>query len=341
MASQLSRLSKRTSIHSTSLAAYRLHAAALTSTSDTNTTSIKPSSGTSLPCCSLTTSTATLKSKPVGLQSVAKVSRGLTLQASKMSTMSASHGHNEACCNIPPVVSEGYVAKGSYHELGDYKTYVTGPADAEKGIIVIYDIFGYFDQTLQGADILATGKKSQRHKVFIPDWFKGKPCPIEWFPPDTEEKQKSVGGFFSDPEHAPQTVAAKLPEYFKAVQASNPSIKSWGILGYCWGGKVASLITSGDSNLFQIAAAVHPAMVDAAEAGGIKVPFILLASGEEPAETIKEFESKLKVPNHVETFADQVHGFMAARADLSNPRVKEEYTRGYQTVLDFFGKNWS
>ncbi|KAI1090942.1 hypothetical protein F5B19DRAFT_503467 [Rostrohypoxylon terebratum] len=237
-----------------------------------------------------------------------------------MSTMPASHGHNEACCNIPPVVSDGYVAKGSYHELGNYKTYVTGPNDAEKGIIVIYDIFGYFDQTLQGADILATGKK---------------------FPPDTEEKQKNVGGFFSDPEHVPHTVAAQLPEYFKAVQASNPSIKSWGILGYCWGGKVASLITSGDSNFFQIAAAAHPAMVDPAEAEGVKVPFILLASGEEPAETVKEFESKLKVPKHVETFSDQVHGFMAARADLSNPRVREEYARGYQTVLDFFSKNWS
>lgn len=39
-----------------------------------------------------------------------------------MSTMPATHGHNEACCNIPPVVSKGYHAKGSYQELGGYKT---------------------------------------------------------------------------------------------------------------------------------------------------------------------------------------------------------------------------
>jgi hypothetical protein len=56
---------------------------------------------------------------------------------------------------------------------------VTGPAEATKGIVVIYDIFGYFDQTLQGADILATSHH-QKYKVFIPDWFKGEPCPIEW-----------------------------------------------------------------------------------------------------------------------------------------------------------------
>lgn len=81
-------------------------------------------------------------------------------------------------------------------------------------------------------------------------------------------------------------------------------------------------------------------MVDPSDAEGITVPYVLLASGEEPAETVKEFESKLKVPHHVETFADQVHGFMAARADLSDPRVKEAYTRGYKTVLEFLGKHW-
>lgn len=39
-----------------------------------------------------------------------------------MSTMPASHGHNEACCNIPPVVSKGYSAKGFYHEVDGLKT---------------------------------------------------------------------------------------------------------------------------------------------------------------------------------------------------------------------------
>jgi len=252
--------------------------------------------------------------------------------------MHASHGHNEACCNIPPVVSSGYTAKGSYEQLGGLKTYVTGPADASKGIVAVYDIFGYFDQTIQGADILATSDENHNYKVFMPDWFKGNPCPIEWFPPDTEQKQKDLGAFFE--KNGPQGVAAALPDYVKALQAENPSIKSWGIIGYCWGGKVVALVTSGDSNPFKIAAVVHPAMVDPSEAEKITVPYILLASMEEPADTVKEFESKLKVPNHVETFSDQIHGWMAARSDLSNPRVKAEYIRGYKTVLEFFGKNW-
>ena len=99
-------------------------------------------------------------------------------------------------------------------------------------------------------------------------------------------------------------------------------------------------VTSASPNPFSVAAAAHPAMIDPAGADKISVPYVLLASGEDPADTVKEFESKLKVPHHVETFADQVHGWMAARADLSNPRVKEEYARGYKTLLNFFGKEW-
>ncbi|KAF7552696.1 hypothetical protein G7046_g7335 [Stylonectria norvegica] len=254
-----------------------------------------------------------------------------------MSTMPASHGHSEACCNVPPIVSKGYEAKGSYEEIGGYKTYVTGPADATKAIVVIYDIFGYFDQTLQGADILAFADH-QNYKVYIPDWFKGEPCPIEWYPPDNEDKQKKLGNFFGT--FPPPKIAGLVPDYVKAVQAGNSSIAKFGILGYCWGGKVVALATKAASNPFSIAASIHPAMVDAADAEDIKIPTILLASGEEPAEDVKKFEDTLKVPKHVETFGDQVHGWMAARADLDDPRVKAEYERGYKVVLTFFNKNF-
>lgn len=101
-----------------------------------------------------------------------------------------------------------------------------------------------------------------------------------------------------------------------------------------------SLVTSGNQNPFVVGAECHPAMVDPKEAEGIKIPLILLASKEEPEDKVKEFEEKLKVAKHVETFKDQIHGWMAARSDLSDARVKEEYIRGYKTVLDFFAKNW-
>lgn len=257
-----------------------------------------------------------------------------------MPEMEATAGHSKACCNVPPVVATGYQIKGSYEELGGYKTYVTGPEDADKGILAVYDIFGYFDQTLQGADILATSDANQKYKVFMPDWFKGKPCPIEWYPPDTEEKQKSLTNWFKG--WAPGDTAAKIPDYVKAVQEKNPSIKSWAIIGYCWGGKIVSLVTSKpETNPFKAGAAIHPAFVDANDAKNIKVPIVMLASMEEDEKDVQAYEAALSVPRHVEMFKDQVHGWMAARADLAQPRVQEEYVRGYKTVLEFFGKNWT
>ncbi|KAI0018849.1 dienelactone hydrolase [Xylariomycetidae sp. FL0641] len=254
-----------------------------------------------------------------------------------MSTMPAQHGHSKACCNVPPVVSQGYDAKGSYEELGGYKSYVTGPQDATKGLIHIFDIFGYFPQTLQGADILATSDSSQQYRVFMPDWFKGEPCPIEWFPPDTEEKQKNLGGFFQ--KFPPPSVAEKVPGYVKAVAEKNPQIKEWAIIGFCWGGKVVSLVTSSSSNPFKCAVECHPAMVDPSEAPKISVPLCMLASKDEPAEDVQKFEEGLKTAKHVERFDDQIHGWMAARSDLQDDKVKKEYVRGYETVLKFLSQH--
>lgn len=252
-------------------------------------------------------------------------------------SMPGTSGHGRACCNIPPVVAEGYVAKGSYEQLGGSKTYVTGPADATLGIVSIFDIFGFVDQTVQGADILSAGIQGAQYKVFIPDWFDGNSCPTEWYPPDTPEKQNNLGAWFSA--NDPNAVAAKLPAFVDSLKAAYPSITKWGLIGYCWGGKVAELVTSAPSNPFAVAAGLHPAMIDPEGAKSISVPYLLLASGEDPAADVAAFEQGLSVPHHVETFGDQVHGWMAARADLSDPRVREEYARGYQTVLEFFGRH--
>jgi len=77
-------------------------------------------------------------------------------------------------------------------------------------------------------------------------------------------------------------------------------------------------------------------MVDAADAKNIKIPMCMLASGDEDGESVKNFEAELTGPKHVETFGDQVHGWMAARGDLENEKVKGEYERGYQVLLGFY-----
>lgn len=88
--------------------------------------------------------------------------------------MAATQSH--ACCTVPAVVDHEYKEKGEYVTIAGTKTYATGPSDATKGIILIYDIFGYFPQTLQGADILANGDSQQKYRVYVPDYFDGKPA---------------------------------------------------------------------------------------------------------------------------------------------------------------------
>ncbi|KAI0203234.1 alpha/beta-hydrolase [Astrocystis sublimbata] len=253
-----------------------------------------------------------------------------------MSTAPAQQGHSKACCNVPPIASKGYNAKGKYEELGGLNTYVTGTSSTSKGIITIFDIFGFYPQTLQGADITAESGDA-KYKVFIPDWFKGAPYPLEHFPPASEEDQKKFGEFFQ--KNSPQGVAASVPAYVKAVAEKYPEIKEWAILGFCWGGKVVSLVATSPENPFKVGIEAHPAMVDPEDAKKIKIPLVLLASKDEDPEDVKKFDANLTAPKHVETFPDQIHGWMAARADLEDERVKSEYKRGYEVVLKFLSEH--
>jgi len=249
----------------------------------------------------------------------------------------AMHGHSAACCSIPPIVSQGYQEKGKYETIGGLKTYVTGPSDTKKAILYVYDIFGYFPQTLQGADILATAGRDEKYQVFIPDWFEGKPADISWYPPDTKEKGEKLGNFFQTT-GAPPTTAGKIPSYIQSLQASYPNLTSFGIVGFCWGGKIVSIVTSSPDTVFKAGAECHPAMVDPSEAEKIRIPLMMLASGDESKEDVEKFEKNLQGEKHVEIFGDQIHGWMAARADLSDQKVKAEYERGYSVLLSWFQK---
>ena len=94
------------------------------------------------------------------------------------------------------------------------------------------DIFGFFPQSLQGADILSTSDKHESYTVFMPDWFEGEPADISIFPPDTKEKGEKLGAFFANQGAPPKTVA-RVPGMVKALNAKYPSIKTWGVVGVC------------------------------------------------------------------------------------------------------------
>lgn len=206
-----------------------------------------------------------------------------------------------------------------------------------ESVRVSSDIFGFFPQTLQGADILATADKERKYRVYMPDLFEGQPADISWYPPTTNEHKQKLGNFFQTKAPPPKHLS-KIPGIL--ADANKEAIgghgfSSWGILGFCWGAKVANL-TLGKDSAFKAGVQAHPAMLDPEDAKNVTVPIALLASKDEDPEAVRGYEQNLKVPKYIETYPTQIHGWMAARADLEDPEVKKEYERGYHAMLDFF-----
>jgi dienelactone hydrolase len=134
------------------------------------------------------------------------------------------------------------------------------------------------------------------------------------------------------PKHLP-----KIPKLVEEFTKDHPEIKEWGLVGLCWGGKVATLASTAGTP-FKAAAQCHPAMVDPEDAKNVTIPMALLASKDEDAEAVKGYIANLSVPKYTDRFDDQIHGWMGARSDLKDPKVLKEYERGYTTLLTWFGE---
>lgn len=165
------------------------------------------------------------------------------------------------------------------------------------------------------------------------DFFEGSPADISWYPPDTDEKGKKLGEFFNTKAAPPKTLE-RIPKILKELESKH-GIQEWGILGFCWGGKIVNLVSQ-KGTPFKSAVAAHPAMVDANDAAGVTIPFAMLPSKDEPKEDVEKWQKEIKVKNVVKWWPEQIHGFMAARSDLKDPKVKKDYEAAYKFVLDWF-----
>ncbi|PWN48565.1 alpha/beta-hydrolase [Violaceomyces palustris] len=241
---------------------------------------------------------------------------------------------NKACCSIPPVQSD-YTPKGKTEKLGGLDAYSIGPDDAKKAIVVVYDIFGYWPTTKQGSDVLAEALKDT--KLVMPDFFRGKPFPQEYYPPDTKEKQEALQKFFGEA----GDFGARKPE-LEAVanELKSKGASKVGLLGYCWGGKL-SVLAGAKGTVFSSVAQVHPAMVDPKDAENLTVPVANFPSKDEPQDAVDQFEkvvqSKPFASQSVyKLYKENHHGWAAARADLKDQKNLEAFQDVYQRLADFF-----
>lgn len=71
------------------------------------------------------------------------------------------------------------------------------------------------------------------------------------YPPETEEQKSKIGTWFADKAN-PEKAQKRISQCLKAAEEYNPNIKTWGVVGYCWGGKMVSL-ASGPGTPFKAA----------------------------------------------------------------------------------------
>ncbi|KAG8854004.1 hypothetical protein FRB96_007867 [Tulasnella sp. 330] len=252
--------------------------------------------------------------------------------------------------SIPPVITDGYKEKGEYKEYAGLRTYFTGPTNTGRTILVFYDIFSFFPQTMQGADIIASSTKSL---VLMPDFFRGETLDISVYPPKNDDDRKKVAAFLSTWPN-PNDRMADVVTVVEALKKDGRT--KLGVMGFCWGGKIA--ILSGATGSFEACAAIHPAMasaeaakdmtslvapfiVSADYANDLKVPVALFISKDESEEEAEKFVGALSSKpfaskNVYKRYGSMRHGFAAARANFQDPEALREYEDVFVRLSQFF-----
>ncbi|KZT57047.1 hypothetical protein CALCODRAFT_496717 [Calocera cornea HHB12733] len=237
---------------------------------------------------------------------------------------------NKACCSLPPVEAE-YTPKGEYINVAGYKSYTVGNKASKVAIISVMDVFGFAPQTVQGADLLSTSGAY----VVLFDPFDGKPLAADVFmPPQTPEKQQAIQEFFSTL-GAPGPAAVKVAEI--VAELKGKGVEKIFLIGYCWGAKVAMISAAKDP--IDGIIMCHPSMLTPEDADNCLVPVANFPSKDENAELMTTIDEKLKAKPYGDKCVfktyDEVHGYAAARADLTAEGPLAAYKDVYQRSVNW------
>ncbi|TYJ54040.1 hypothetical protein B9479_005304 [Cryptococcus floricola] len=239
--------------------------------------------------------------------------------------------------NVPHPTSPptGYKYNGSFKVVGSYdKVYVVGPEDAKHALVVIPDIFGFWqlyrDTTIQGSDTLVSHLSSTLPtKIHYVDVFKGKP-----FPAEKDGDKEELGKFFA----GTAKLDDRLPEVVAFGKELKKSFEKVSILGYCWGGKL-TLLSLAEGTPFDAGAVVHPAMIAPEDGEKLSAPLGFYPSHDEPKDVVDKIVKgfKSKPFDHSFTLYDTVHhGWAAARADLQDEENAKQFEDVYKRLGEWF-----
>ncbi|KAI8801520.1 dienelactone hydrolase family-domain-containing protein [Cladochytrium replicatum] len=248
-----------------------------------------------------------------------------------------STGLVEACCKLPPVVSE-YKPTGETIKVGDLSVYVTG----EKGkvlfkrkeepvILNVYDIYGYHRCTSRVCDSIA----SHGFRVVQPDYYHGNPWPFDE-PLDFPKLLALIAKEANDESIYRDTDA--VIAYLKNEEGASIS----GVIGMCWGASIAVKLANRFPEIKAVASP-HPSFLNPAAVADLKVPLYLIVTKDDAPhvdviEVVKQKGGEAEKHSHVSSYQDVHHGFMAARweeeSEVNNKRAND----GVHEFVGFFKK---
>ena len=241
-----------------------------------------------------------------------------------------------SCCPTDKSVAASageYSPEGTSETIGAMDCYVVGAGD--KIVVMIYDIFGFHPNNFELADNIASARG---WKVVIPDLLRGSAWPAVNFPPKTPAQSGAFAAFLTGPADAKKRVL-DVKVLIETIRAVEPEA-SFAVLGFCWGCKLAALCALAIPRLKAITGA-HPAFLNEEDGRLVKLPTLWLPTGDDD---MTEYQTGVLSGGNSqnvtvnENFRDMFHGFMAARGDWTNPKLREKASAGTQVIVGFLEK---
>ncbi|KAJ6260045.1 hypothetical protein Dda_5691 [Drechslerella dactyloides] len=245
---------------------------------------------------------------------------------------------SKACMCNPAAPGDAYLAKGTYQNVDGLKLYVTGPASSKAAIVFVYDVYGYSDQNLIGADMLSELTSSL---VIMPDILGDVVIPPSYgdFSGISQEEQTAIKGRLMRKINGFQVIPGQILEGPANWKPVAPHVEKWGVFGLCFGGKVVAL-TSREGTPFVVSGQAHPSFIQPDDPKLMVIPHICLASKDEAPVDIDMYKAILGDKGYVATYPESIHGWMGTRCNLKDSRQKASFDRGYNQVADFFNSHF-
>jgi dienelactone hydrolase len=269
-------------------------------------------------------------------------------------------GEMNACC-LSGFLNNSAKPVGKDETIHGLPCYISENPDKSKTktLIIIPDIFGYKTPNVR---LLADEYAKAGLYVYVPDFYNGDALPYSFLqsiePPlqirehlgaIAKVKNQANVAVTLGPwaiKHRESVAKPIIDKFFNAVRAEN-GVGKIGTLGFCWGGRHATLQVHADG-LADAAFVCHPALLGIPkDIDAVSKP-IAFAVGDKDSvldnATVKRItdilDSKKDVPHEVRIYEDQVHNF-ALRGDWSSEKDRKAMDAATKQGIDWFLKHLS